>query len=179
MTYPAAGKPHDVAMRNPVPVPALSFHGYNELMPTKQQLESDLKDAMRAGNDLRKRTLRMLLSNIKLAEVEARRALEEPEILGVIQKEVKTRSESIEEAKQYKRDDLAQATQEEIEVLQAYLPEALTEAELKQLAQEVIGQVGATTAGDMGRVMKELMPRLQGRADGKAASQIVRNLLGS
>jgi len=148
-------------------------------MPTKQQLESDLKDAMRAGNDLRKRTLRMLLSNIKLAEVEARRALEEPEILGVIQKEVKTRSESIEEAKQYKRDDLAQATQEEIEVLQAYLPEALTEAELKQLAQEVIGQVGATTAGDMGRVMKELMPRLQGRADGKAASQIVRNLLGS
>jgi uncharacterized protein YqeY len=148
-------------------------------MPTKQQLESDLKDAMRAGDDLRKRTLRMLLSNIKLAEVEARRPLDEPEILGAIQKEVKTRSESIEEAKQFKRDDLAQATHEEIEVLQTYLPEALSDAELKQLVQEVIGQVGATTAGDMGRVMKELMPRLQGRADGKAASQIVRDLLGS
>ena len=167
-----------VAMRKN-PVPALRFHGYNELMTTKEQLESDLKDAMRAGDDLRKRTLRMLLSNVKLAEVEARRQLDEPELLGIIQKEVKTRTESVDEARQYQRDDLAEATQAEIEVLLTYLPEALTETELKQLAQEVIDQVEASAPGDMGRVMKELMPRVQGRADGKVASQIVRDLLNS
>ncbi|MEJ2011970.1 MAG: GatB/YqeY domain-containing protein [Anaerolineales bacterium] len=88
-------------------------------MPTKQELEADLKHAMRSGDDLRKRTLRMLLSNIKLAEVEARRPLDESEVLGAIQKEVKTRNESIEEARQYKREDLAQAAQDEIDVLQA------------------------------------------------------------
>jgi uncharacterized protein YqeY len=148
-------------------------------MPTKQELEADLKHAMRSGDDLRKRTLRMLLSNIKLAEVEARRPLDESEVLGAIQKEVKTRNESIEEARQYKREDLAQAAQDEIDVLQAYLPEPLSESELQQLAQDVIGAVGASSPADMGKVMKALMPRIQGRADGKAASQIVRNLLGS
>jgi uncharacterized protein YqeY len=148
-------------------------------MLTKEQLETDLKNAMRSGDDLRKRTLRMLLSSIKLAEVEARRALDEPELLGIIQKEVKSRNESIEEARQYQREDLAKATQDEVDVLQGYLPEALTDEELKQLAQEVIHRVGANSPGDMGRVMKELMPQLKGRADGKVASQIVRDLLGS
>jgi uncharacterized protein YqeY len=148
-------------------------------MITREQLEADLKDAMRAGDELRKRTLRMLLSNLKLAEVEARRQLDEPELLGIIQKEVKTRIESVDEARQYKRDDLAEASQAEIDVLLTYLPEPLTEAELKQLAQEVIDQVEASSPGDIGRVMKELMPKVQGRADGKAASQIVRDLLGS
>jgi uncharacterized protein YqeY len=121
----------------------------------------------------------MLLSNLKLAEVEARRQLDEPELLGIIQKEVKTRIESVDEARPYTRDDLAEASQAEIDVLLTYLPEPLTEAELKQLAQEVIDQVEASSPGDIGRVMKELMPKVQGRADGKAASQIVRDLLGS
>ena len=161
------------------PVSAFPIHGYNENMLTKEQFENDLKDAMRASDELRKRTLRMLLSNIKLAEVETRRPLEESELLGIIQKEVKTRNESIEEAHQYKREDLATATQAEVDVLQAYLPAALSDEELKQFAREAIHQVGATKPGDMGRVMKELMPKIQGRADGKAASQIVRNLLGS
>ena len=147
-------------------------------MLTKEIFENDLKDAMRAGDDLRKRTLRMLLSSIKLSEVELQRPLEEPELLGVIQKEVKSRSESVAEARQYKRDDLAEAAEAEIEVLQVYLPDALTEAELRQLAEQVIDQVGASSPGDMGQVMKELMPRIQGRADGKVASQIVRELLG-
>jgi len=147
-------------------------------MLTKEKLENDLKDAMRAGNDLRKRTLRMLLASIKLSEVELQRPLEEPELLGVIQKEVKSRAESVAEARQYKRDDLAEAAEAEIEVLQVYLPDALTEAELKQLAKQVIDQLGASSPGDMGRVMKELMPRIQGRADGKVASLIVRELLG-
>lgn len=147
-------------------------------MLTKEKLENDLKDAMRAGDDLRKRTLRMLLASIKLSEVELQRPLEEPELLGVIQKEVKSRAESVAEARQYKRDDLAEAAEAEIEVLQVYLPDALTEAELKQLAKQVIDQLGASSPGDMGRVMKELMPRIQGRADGKVASQIVRELLG-
>lgn len=148
-------------------------------MPTKQELEADLKDAMRSGDDLRKRTLRMLLSNIKLSEVEARRPLDESEVLAAIQKEVKTRNESIEEARQYKREDLAKAAQDEIDVLQAYLPEPLSDAELQQLAQDVIGAVEASSPADMGKVMKALMPRIQGRADGKTASQIVRSLLGS
>ncbi len=148
-------------------------------MLTRETFENDLKDAMRSGDQVRKRTLRLLLTSAKLAEVATKQPLTEPDLLGLIAKEIKSRQESIEEARQYQRQDLVDSNQAEIEVLQAYLPPALTTQELTDLIKSVIEQTGATSQADMGKIMKELMPRLQGRADGKAASNIVRDLLAS
>jgi len=148
-------------------------------MLTRETFENDLKDAMRSGDQVRKRTLRLLLTSAKLAEVATKQPLTEPDLLGLIAKEIKSRQESIEEARQYQRQDLVDSNQAEIEVLQAYLPPALTTQELTDLIKSVIEQTGAASQADMGKIMKELMPRLQGRADGKAASNIVRDLLAS
>jgi len=146
-------------------------------MMNKEILEADLKEAMRSKDDVRKRTLRMVLSAIKLVEIDHHDILDEPTILGIIQREVKSRQETIEEAKQAGRDKLLASTLEEIEVLQVYLPEPLGEDELAGLVQGVIEEVGASTPQDIGNVMKVLMPQIQGRADGKTASDLVRGLL--
>ena len=146
-------------------------------MKLKEKLQNDLKDAMRSGDDLRKRTLRMVLSSIRLSEVEKRRELDDDEVLSIIQKEVKTRKESIEEAKHADRPDLVEATEAEIGVLEVYLPQQLSEEELETLAKEAIAEVGATNVREMGQVMKVLIPRLKGRATGQQASQVVRKLL--
>ena len=146
-------------------------------MKLKEKLQNDLKDAMRSGDDLRKRTLRMVLSSIRLSEVEKRRELDDDEVLSIIQKEVKTRKESIEEAKHADRPDLVEATEAEIGVLDVYLPQQLSEEELEALAKEAIAEVGATNVREMGQVMKVLIPRLKGRATGQQASQVVRKLL--
>lgn len=146
-------------------------------MVTKADLESALKDAMREQDSLRKRVLRLLLSSIKLTELEKGAPLDEPELMAAIQKEVKSRQETIAEAERAGRDDLIQENQAEIKVLQSYLPAALTPEELEELASSVIAEEGAASMADMGRVMKALTPRLQGRATGKEASDVVRRLL--
>ena len=146
-------------------------------MLTKKNLEDDLKDAMRARDDVRKRTLRMVLTAVKLQEVERKGELDEPSLLAIVQKEVKTRLESIEEAERIGREDLASATKAEVDVLQEYLPQALTEEELPHLVRQTILQVEATSPADMGQVMKALMPQVRGRADGKVANDIVKRLL--
>ena len=143
----------------------------------KETLEADLKNAMRAKDDVRKRTLRMVLSAIKLVEIDRRDTLDEPTILGIIQREVKSRHETVEEAKQAGRDDLLASTLAEIEVLRVYLPQPLEEDELEELVQRAIEDVGASAIQDMGKVMKALMPQIQGRADGKTVSDLVRGLL--
>jgi uncharacterized protein len=146
-------------------------------MATKAQLESDLKEAMRANDDLRKRTLRMAISAIRLAEIEKGAALDENGTLAILQKEVKTRQEAISEARRANRPDLEEASQAEIAVLGSYLPEAFSPEELENLARQAIAEVGATSPQQMGQVMKVLMPRLQGRATGDQASQVVRKLI--
>ncbi|MDF1499169.1 MAG: GatB/YqeY domain-containing protein [Anaerolineales bacterium] len=148
-------------------------------MLTKEQIENDLKDAMRAGDDVRKRTLRMVLSTIKLAEVDRQEELEGGALLGIIQKEVKSRQETIEEAQQIGRDSLVESTQAEIEILEAYLPEALDEQELDNIVSETISETGASGPQDMGRVMKAIMPKVQGRADGKTVSTLVQRKLSA
>jgi hypothetical protein len=147
-------------------------------MGTKEQIENDMKDAMRAKDDLRKRTLRMVLSAIKLKEVEKRQALDETETLAVIQKEVKSRQETIVDAERANRPEQVAESQAEINILEAYLPEPLTPEELETFAKEAIEEVGATSMREMGQVMKVLIPRLEGRATGSEASQTVRKLLG-
>jgi len=147
-------------------------------METKAKLENDLKEAMRAGDDLRKRTLRMALSAIRLAEVEKGGPLEESAVVAIIQKEVKSHLESIEDARRAGRPDLEQAALAEIDLLEQYLPRQLSSEELEDLARQAIAEVGATNPSEMGKVMKILMPRLQGRATGDQASQAVRKLVG-
>jgi len=147
-------------------------------MSTKTQLENDLKDAMRAGDELRKRTLRMALSAIKLAEVEKGTPLDEPAVLAILQKEIKTQREAIADAERAGRPDLTAEAAAQIRQLESYLPQPLTTAELETLARAAIDEVGAVSAREMGQVMKVLMPRIQGRAEGAQVSQIVRQLLG-
>ena len=147
-------------------------------MNTKDQIENDIKDAMRTKDELRKRTLRMTLAAIKLKEVDKREALDEAETLAVIQKEVKSRQETIVDAERANRPEQIAESRAEIEILEAYLPESLTSEELEMMAKEAIDEVGATSMREMGQVMKALMPRLEGRATGSEASQAVRKLLG-
>lgn len=146
-------------------------------MDLKLTLQSDLKDAMRHGEETRKSTLRMALTAIKLAEVEKSAHMDEGAYLAVIQKEIKARRESIADAQKANRPELISQAEEEIKILQAYLPTAFSEDELESMAKAAIAELGATSTREMGQVMKVLMPRLQGRATGEQASQAVRKLL--
>jgi uncharacterized protein YqeY len=146
-------------------------------MVRKEDLQSELQDAIRSGDSLKKDTLRLALSAIKLVEVEKRGSLDEGGILSVLQKEAKVRHESIEEAKIAGREDLLDDLHASLRIIESYLPQPLTEEELIQLAQEAISETGAESPKEMGQVMKVLMPRIQGRADGKMVSGIVRSLL--
>jgi uncharacterized protein YqeY len=146
-------------------------------MVRKEDLQSELQDAIRSGDSLKKDTLRLALSAIKLVEVEKRGPLDEDGILSVLQKEAKVRHESIEEAKIAGREDLLDDLHASLRIIESYLPQPLTEEQVIQLAQEAISETGAESPKEMGQVMKVLMPRIQGRADGKMVSGIVRSLL--
>ncbi len=146
-------------------------------METKQKLEQALKTAMKAGDDVTKRTVRMALAAIRQVEIDKQVSLEEPAVLAILQKEIKTRHESVEEASRVNRTDIVAATQAEIKILEQYLPAALTEEELKALVLTAISEVNAASPSDFGRVMKVLMPRIAGRASGDQVSALVRSLL--
>lgn len=147
-------------------------------MSLKEQIENSLKTAMKSGDEVTKRTLRMTLSSIRLAEIEKGQALEDAQVQSIIQKEIKSRQEAIAEAQTAKRPDLEAAAKEEITVLESFLPKQLTAGELEELARQAIAETGATSLKEMGQVMKLLMPRLAGRAAGDQASQVVKSLLG-
>ncbi|HCC79602.1 MAG TPA: aspartyl-tRNA amidotransferase [Anaerolineae bacterium] len=132
---------------------------------------------MRAGDDITKRTIRMVLAAIKQTEIDRQVTLDEAAILGIIQKEIKTRRESLEEAHQASRPDLVAAADSEINVLKGFLPEELSDNDLMALAKEAVSECGAVSPADMGKVMKILLPRVQGRAPGDRISQAVRHLL--
>ncbi len=146
-------------------------------MNKKQEIQKALTAAMKARDEDTKRTLRLVMSSIKLAEVEAGGELDDERILGILQKEVKTREDTIEETKKAGREDLVKAAEAEMAILNKFLPQQMTDEELKSLAKEVIDETGATGMKDMGEVMKFLMPKLQGRASGSDASKAVREIL--
>ena len=146
-------------------------------MASRADLENDLKQAIRSSDEVRKRTLRMVLSSLKLAEVEKRGALDDAAIAGIVRKEIKMRQEAIEEAQRAGRQDLIQASQAEVAVLEGYLPKAIDPAELEVLVRQAIAEAEAAGPQDMGNVMKVLVPRVEGRADGKQLSSLVRDLL--
>ena len=146
-------------------------------MSLKSDLKSALKDAMRAKDKPRLGTLRMALSAVKLKEVEEQDELEDETVLRILQKEVKSRRESIEDAKKADRPDVIEEAETEIRILEEYLPQALSPDELKTLVAESIAEVGASGPGDIGNVMKAVLPKVAGRADGGQISQIVRDTL--
>jgi uncharacterized protein len=146
-------------------------------MEIKVQLEIALKEAMKAGDDVRKRTIRMVLAAVRQVEIDRQVTLDEGAVLAIIQKEIKTRKDAVEEARGANRLDIVTATEAEIVVLQAYLPQAVSADELRNLAQAAIAEAGAVSPADMGKVMKLLMPRLVGRAPGDQVSATVRQLL--
>jgi uncharacterized protein len=151
--------------------------GIIERMETKTKLENDLKDAMRANDDVRKRTIRMVLAAIKQTEIDKQVVLDETGVIGILQKETKTRRESLEEARKAGRADLIADLEAEIKVLAGYLPQAMDSAELSAMAESAIAEVGAASPTDMGKVMKVLLPRVAGRAPNDQVSQMVRQLL--
>lgn len=148
-------------------------------MDTKQRLENALKDAMRAQSEPRKRTIRGVLSAIKLTEVEKGATVDDLTVTGLVQKEVKSRRETISDAQKAGRPDLIALAEEEIGILEEFLPQPLSDDELVAAVRAVIAEVGATVPNDMGKVMKELLPRLQGRAANDRVSLTVRKLLQS
>ena len=146
-------------------------------MDLKTQLNESMKDAMRSGDTLRRNTIRMALAAIKQAEVDKRTALDERAIIKLLQKEIKNRKEAIEEAKKAGREDLVEENQAEIAVLEGFLPEALSEDELREIVKQAIAETGATGLADMGHVMQVAQEKVAGRAPGAEVSAMVREQL--
>jgi uncharacterized protein YqeY len=141
------------------------------------RLESDVKEAMKAGQKRRVSTLRLLLSNLKNERIQLQRELTNEEIEAVIRRAVKQRREAIEQYAAGGRADLVEAETEELGILEAYLPKSLSDAELEDVVRAIVAEKSLTSAKDVGLVMKELMARHKGRVDGKRAQEIARRLL--
>lgn len=146
-------------------------------MALRERLDEDLKSAMRAKDSLRMNTIRGLKSAVKYREIELMKPLDDAGILGVASTEIKRRRDSVEQYRAGNRPDLADKEAAEILLLQDYLPQQLTAAELEAKVDEVIARVGAKGPKDMGAVMKALLPDVQGRADGKVVSELVKQRL--
>ena len=146
-------------------------------MTLKTQLNDSVKDAMKSGDEVRKRTVRMVLAAVKQAEVDKRVELDDTAVMSLIQKEMKNRRESLEEARKANRADLVEANEAEINVLQAFLPKAMPADELSALVQAAIAETGAASPADMGKVMKIVMAKVAGRAPNDMVSATVRELL--
>ncbi|MCS7286174.1 MAG: GatB/YqeY domain-containing protein [Anaerolineae bacterium] len=148
-------------------------------MGLKEKIDQELKEAMRSKDERKLAALRMLKTAIRRAEVDKMRELTEDEIIAVIADEARKRREAIEEFSRGGREDLALQEKEELAVLEAYLPRPLSREEIMEMARQAIEEVGATSPRQLGQVMKVLMPRVRGRADGSLVSQIVQELLAS
>lgn len=145
----------------------------------REKIAEDMRDAMKAREAVRVATLRMLMASVKNTEVERRHELSDDEVLDVVTKEAKRRRESIEAFEKGGRTDLVEKESAELAVLEAYLPERLGDEELAGLVDAAIAETGATSPKQMGDVMKALMPKLRGRADGGQVSALVRSKLGA
>lgn len=148
-------------------------------MPSlRERLRNDLKDAMRARDAVRRNTIRLVEAAIKNAEIEKRGAeLSEQDIQAILQRQVKQRQDSIEQYEQANRPDLADAERAEIAVIEVYLPQQLSRAEIETAARNAIEQLGATGPNDRGKVMGRLMSQLRGQADGATVNAVVSDLL--
>jgi uncharacterized protein YqeY len=141
------------------------------------RIEGDLKDAMRARDELRTGTLRLTLAALRSSEKELGRPLKDDEELQVLQRERKRRTEAAEAFRAAGREEQAEQEQRELAVIEEFMPEPLEEEELERIVDDAIAETGATSLGDLGRVMADVMPQVAGRADGSTVSQLVREKL--
>jgi uncharacterized protein YqeY len=147
-------------------------------MSLQEKLNTDLKVAMRARDELRMLVLRSLLSSMNYAEIAKQKKLDDGGVIEVIGKEIKQRRESIEAYEKGNRKDLADKEKAEMAVLQEYMPAQMSREEITAIAEKVIAEVGAKGQGDKGKVMQKLMPQVKGKADGNEVNGIVTDLLG-
>jgi len=146
----------------------------------KEKIQSDLIEAQKAKDELRVSTLRLLLSAIKNFAIAKESTSYNPtdeEVAGIIQKEIKQRKESIEQFRAGSRDDLVEKETKELKILQNYLPEQLSEDEVRVIVNESIKEVGASSSADLGKVMSVVMPKVKGKADGSLVSHLVNQIL--
>lgn len=146
-------------------------------MSLSEQIMADMKDAMKARDKVKLNTVRMIKSALMNEKIKAGHELSSDEELTVLNREKKQREESIEEFTKAARTDLADETKQELAVVESYMPKQLSQDELEQIVTETIAEVDAKGKSDFGKVMKALMPKIKGKADGKAASSAVRNHL--
>jgi len=147
-------------------------------MSLKERLLEDMKLAMKEKDAVRKNAIQMARSAILQAEKDNRITLDDDGIIEVIAKEVKKRRDALPEYEKSGRQELIDNLKTEIEVLMQYLPQQLTEEELEAIVRDTIQETGASSARDIGKVMQAVMPKVKGRADGKAVNQIVKRILG-
>ena len=141
------------------------------------EIEGELTDAMRGGDAERRDALRLILNALRSAEKELQRPLKEDEELQVLQRERKRRLEAAEAFRSGGREEQAEKEERELEVLEEFMPEPLSDDEVEEIVDDVIAEVGATGMRDLGRVMADVMPQIAGRADGTAVAQLVREKL--
>jgi len=146
-------------------------------MSLKSTLQKNLTEAMRNRDELRKVPIRLVIAGIKEAEIEKQQELDDSDVLRIIQKEAKARLDTIADAQKANRPDLEERAEAELAILKEFLPEELSQEKIETLVRETIAEVGAASMADMGTVMKAIMPKIQGRADGGQVSQIVRQAL--
>lgn len=148
-------------------------------MSIKERLNEDMKQAMKdkEAGKLRLSVIRMVRASIKNVEIDRRKELGDEEVLDVLAKEVKMRRDSLEEFKKGNRPDLVAGLEQEIDILMGYLPQQLSDEEVRALVAEAVAQTGAAGPKDMGKVMSALMPKVKGRADGKTVNAMVKDAL--
>lgn len=149
-------------------------------MSLQETIANDLHDAMRARDEVRKSALRMLTAALKNAEIEARgKPFGDPEVVTVVQKQVKQRRDSIDEFTKANRGDLAAKEQAELVILEAYLPQQASREEIEAAAKRIVAETGASGPREIGKVMPLLVKEFAGKADGRIINEVVRAILGS
>ncbi len=146
-------------------------------MTIKEKLQHDLKESLKKKDTIRLNTVRSIINAIKNKEIDLRKELTEDEIYGILNTLAKQRRESIEQYEKGGRQDLVDQEKRELEIILEYLPEQLSDEEIEKIVKDTIEEVGASSMKDMGKVMKAVMPKVKGRADGKKVNEMVKKFL--
>lgn len=148
-------------------------------MTLKEQLTDELKIAMRAGNVARRDTIRLLQAAVKQEEIDRQVTLDDAGVQAVLQKQAKQRRESIADYEKAGRPELAAEEQQQLTIIESFLPQMMSRDEVEQLARQVIADLGVSDVKEMGLVMGKLMPQVKGKADGRLVNEVVRSLIGN
>jgi len=146
-------------------------------MSLSERLSDDMKQLMKSGDKFALTVVRMIRSAIKNVEIDSRKTLSDDEVLDILSREIKQRRDALQEFEKAGRDDLADQAKAEIDVIQRYMPQPLTDEELNAIVEETVREVGATSKSDMGKVMSAIMPKVKGRVDGKQVNAAVQRFL--